>query len=474
MTARLTLLAALRIAACSTLPGSVLVAQAPVHYLVQHDTIRYEIVNPFRMYWARGTDTIGNRIRDVSVETHVWSGTAKNPIVQVAQQNLDVNHSKKSNAYSITPAGKMMLIDGQPPAPGGRADLFPVLPSVPLRIGARWSDTTGTSGNAGKVGDELDEAIRTYEVARLFDTLGTRAVEIRGVGTWHMRLSFWVDSAAGRSSWLDVQGPMDEHDLFDVSHGRLLRRAWKMDLRGRGVPPMGAADTIAAGLFSEEVMRESESPRMRFLLGALPGRDSAVTVEVARNAPILLHTVARDEGAITASLTRNDGMVGVAHAQFDGAVVRTYDATWADSGETLVTQHVSRDGGKLVVHRSGKADEKLSIPEGAWGIADYAMEELLAPTLLAVPRDGAAHPFAVYRPYPGHWDSGTVTVTPRADVFLCKLTLGKEAPVFVVLTSAGDYLYGEDSGPSSSKRFPFGATRQAHVRAIFATKNPGS
>jgi hypothetical protein len=338
----------------------------------------------------------------------------------------------------------------------------------------RWTDTSGSRGNAGKVGEELDEAIRTYEVARLFDTLGTHAVEIRANGTWHMRTSFWVDSAAGRSAWLDVQGPMDEHDLVDVSHGRLLRRAWKMDLRGRGMPPTGATDTVTAGLFSEEVMRMSDTPRTHFLLRALPGTDTAVTVDVSRNAPILLHTVARDESAVTSSLTRNDGLVGVAHARFDGALVRAYDATWADTGETLVTQQVTLDGARLVVRRSGVPEERLSVPEGAWGIADYSMQELLAPALLGVARDGTAHPFAVYRPFSGHWDTGTVTVNQRSGALVCVLSLGGGSPEVVVLTPDGDYLYGEDSGPTSAKRFPFGAARQQRLRAIFASKKPGS
>ena len=260
----------------------------------------------------------------------------------------------------------------------------------------------------------------------------------------------------------------------NVTHGRLLERAWKMDLRGRGVPPKGSTDTVAAGLLSEEVMRVSDSPRTRFLLRALPGADTSATVDTKRNAPILLHTIARDGSSITSSLTRNDGMVGVAHSQFEGATVRTYDATWADSGESLVTHHVSRHGANLLVHRSDKPDSKQPLPESAWGIADYAMEELLAPALLAIPRDGRAHPFAVFRPYPNHWDLGTVSVTPRADAFVCVLSMKDAAPEIIVLTAAGDYLYGEDTGKSSAKRFPFGAARQEHLRALFASKNPGS
>jgi hypothetical protein len=267
---------------------------------------------------------------------------------------------------------------------------------------------------------------------------------------------------------------MDEHDLFDVTHGRLLTRAWKMDLRGRGVPPTGAADTIAAGLLSEETMRASDSPRTRFLLRALPGSDSAVSLDMSRNAAVLLHTVARDEGAISASLTRNDGMVGVARAQFDGTVVRTYDAIWADSSATLVTRHISRDGTHLIVHRSGASDTTVTIPAGAWGIADYSMEELLAPTLLGIPRDSTAHPLAVYRPFGGHWDTGTVTVRTHSDALVCVLSFGGGAPEIVVLTPDGDYLYGETGGPHPGKRIPFGAARQARLRAIFESAKPGS
>ena len=471
---RMTLFGALRIAALCVFSCPAIVAQAPARYLVQHDTIRYETLNPFRMYWARGTDTIGNPVRERSVQSHLWSGTVDKPIVQVAAQNLSVSRKLGSNAYSLSPTGKVMLIDGKPPGSMSTVDLLIPLPSVPLRSGTRWTDTTTSGIGAGVVGDERDEAIRTFEVARLFDTLGTRVAEIHGAGTWHMRLSFWVDSAAGRSSWLDVQGPMDEHDLFDVSHGRMLTRAWKMDLRGRGVPPTGAADTVNAGLFSEELERVSDAPRTRFLLRALPGADSAVTIDMERKLPVLLHTVGNDETGVTSSLSRNDGMVGVAHAEFDHSIVRSYDATWADSGETLVTQHISRKGNQLLVRRSGAADDRLPIPEGAWGVADYSMQELLAPTLLVIPRDGAAHPFAVYRPFSGHWDTGTATVRMRADALVCVLAFGTAAPEVLLLTSNGDYLYGENSGPTAAKRFPLGAARRERLRAILASINPKS
>ena len=47
-----------------------LAAQQTAHYAVQRDTLRYELDNPFRMYWVRGSDTIGDRAHGRTVETH--------------------------------------------------------------------------------------------------------------------------------------------------------------------------------------------------------------------------------------------------------------------------------------------------------------------------------------------------------------------------------------------------------------------
>ena len=463
----------LKLSILCALLAAQLPAQQPAHYAIQRDTLRYELDNPFRMYWARGADTIGDRVRGRTVETHVWSGTADRPAVRVAIQSLNVSRFAKSSDYALTPAGHVVTEDGKAPTPGARADLLLPLPSQPLRVGVRWSDTTSTGPGTGAVGQELDEATTDWEVTRVLDTLGTRVAEVRAHGTWHMRLSYWVDSAAGRVAWLDVKGPMTERGLVDVTHWSMIERAWKMDLRGRGVPPSGAADTIAAGLISEETMRVSESPRTRFLLRPLPGADTSVTVEPEHNSPILLHTTARDRQAVTASLARNDGMVGVAHAAFDGAVVRSYDATWADTGHSLVTRQVVRRGNVLRVTRSGSRDTVVAVPGRAWGIADYSMQELLVPVLLALPRDTAARDFAVYRPFAAHWDTGIVVVHERAGMLIFTLTVGSGGAEVLVVTPDGDYLYGENSGPDSAKRFPGGAKRQEQLRTLFATLRGG-
>ena len=464
------------VAALWVVGGSAAEAQSasiPARYLVQHDTIRYELLNPFRMYWLRGADPTGDPVTGASVETQVWSGTTERPIVRVAFQSLGVSRFAKTNDYEVMPTGRVRTIDGKPPAPGDRGDLLMPLPAQPLRVGLRWTDTTGTGPGKGTVGEEHDETIRSWEVVRLFDTLGTHSAEIRARGTWHMQLSYWVDSSAGRVAWLDVKGPMEERAVFDVTHGLLLERAWKMNLRGRGVPPSGAADTVPAGLRSAERMRIADTPRTRFLLRALPGTDTSLSVETSNGAPILLHTVARGANRVRSSLSRNDGMVGVAEIQYDGTVPRSYEATWADSGNALIVQSVRRDGSRLVVRRAGAHDTTLAIPNGAWSVADYSMNELLVPTLLSMDRDGVPRPLSVYRPYPGHWDGGTASVRARAGLLVATLRFGSDAPQVLAFTADGDLLYGENSGPRGARRFPTDTLRQSRLRALLAASSGG-
>ncbi|HWJ24404.1 MAG TPA: hypothetical protein VNS52_18740, partial [Gemmatimonadaceae bacterium] len=108
----------------------------------------------------------------------------------------------------------------------------------------------------------------------------------------------------------------------------------------------------------------------------------------------------------------------------------------------------------------------------AWGVADYAMEELIAPALLALPRDGAPHPFAVFRPFPGHWDAGTARAQERAGLVIVVLGFegAKDADV-LLLTPDGDLLFGENAGLQHSRRGPTNATRQARLEAALKEIN---
>lgn len=239
-----------------------------------------------------------------------------------------------------------------------------------------------------------------------------------------------------------------------------------MDLRGSGVSPTGP-DTLPAGLRSEELLAIADSPRVRFLLAPIPGSDTSVSVNTENGAAILLHTVARGPEKISSSLTRNDGLVGVATVGIRDSLVTSYSATWADTGSATRSQSISIRGDSLLLVRSEREDTTLSLPnDGAWGIADYAMQELLAPVLLAIPRDGAPHPLAVFRPYAGHWDTGTATVRRRAGLVVVVLDLGgTNGPAVLLFTQDGDYLFGENSDPVKARRVPVNAKRQATLQA---------
>jgi hypothetical protein len=102
------------------------------------------------------------------------------------------------------------------------------------------------------------------------------------------------------------------------------------------------------------------------------------------------------------------------------------------------------------------------------------MQEMIAPLLLSLPRDGTAHPFAIFRPTAGHWDSGTALVRELAGSVLAILRLeGGAEPEILILTADGDYLYGENTGPVKARRVPTHPARQRMVRETLRRLNGG-
>lgn len=442
-------------------------AQAP-RYAARHDTLRYTILNPFRTYWLHGDDTVGPDQRELSVESHVWDGPPERPRVTIRNQLLDVSRRLQHHVFALEPNGRVRTTDGGPPGASQLTDLLLRLPPTPLRVGTSWTDTVRATG-ADAAGPELYEVIRSYAVRQVLDTLGARHVaQVDAHGTIHYRFGFLVDSEAHKIAWLDVAGPDTEQYLFDTDAGRLLGRRWTMHLVGRGVPP-DSPDTVPAGLESVEIVSMSNTPLTRFLLEPLPGADTSLTFTVANRSIILLHTTARSGTRISASLARNDGLVGVASVDVNASRITGYHATWTDS-TSLRTQAVTvRDGSVLLV-RQGQPDTVVAIPAGAsWGVADYGMNELLTPVLLAIPRDGAPHPVAIFRPYAAHWDTGTARVRTRGNFIAVALEIaGEQSPETMVFTRDGDFLFGDNADAVDSRRVPSDARRIAHLQAALA------
>lgn len=448
---------------CLATPAA-LAAQRP-SYGVIADTLRYTTDNPFRLYWLRGGDTIGPSQHERSVESHGWRGTAGHPELVIRQLVLDVNRRTTTDTFTLAPDGRVTAVDHRAPKSADRADLLLRLPAAPLRAGVVWTDTMRASGRDA-AGEEYYEVVRRYRVARLVDTLGARAVaDVDAEGAVRYRFGFWIDSAAGKAAWVDVAGPVTEHYLFDAARGVLLRRQWSMDLHGRGVSPMGP-DTVPAGLRSDEVLALDYGPRARFLLAPLPGVDTAASIDTESGGAILLHTVDRAPDRITSSMSRIDGLVGVATVRYSSGTPLGYQSTWSDAGDALRTDAVDVRGDSIVVRGRGMGDTTLAAPSSRWGIADYAMQELLAPMLLAIPRDTVPRPFAVFRPTARHWDTGTATAMNRNGLVVVLLRVGTDQePETLVFTPDGDYLFGENSDPVKARRVPVNAARQARLQS---------
>lgn len=450
--------------------GLLTVLSAPLQGQVAHygpvsDTLRYVLDNPYRMYWIRGADTNGSPTLEHGVEEHLWSGSADHPVVHLRSVRLDVNRSTHSETFALSPSGHVLLIDGKPPTGLQRLEVAMILPATPLRVGTTWTDSVGATDTTS-VGPGWYREIRSYRVLRMLDTLGQHVADVAATGRFETRLGYWVDSAAGRSAWMDVSGPVSETYKFSTTRGVLLERHWEMDLHGRGVSPSGP-DTVPAGLHSEETVRLGDPERTRFLLAPLPGLDTSATYNQSGGV-ILLHTVERSPQRIRASMIRNDGLVGVGEASFSAAAFTGYRATWADTSGRLVHDSIQVTARGLRLLGRGR-DTTFTIPDHTWGVADYAMQELMAPVLLGVPRDTVQRPFSVFRPVAAHWDHGTVAAVNRAGLVAVTLRLGeKDPPQTLVFTPEGDLLYGENSDPTSARLIPATKARMDRLQAAIA------
>src|SRR5207244_7062782 len=244
-------------------------------YLPPPDTVFILLVNPYRMYWVRGGDTLSQPMHTVSVEAQRWDRDGQHLVVGVRQLQLDVHRRTKVDTFNITSLGVVQKINGHRPGLDERIDLLPRLPGRALESGVIWADTLRSSESGGPRGDALYFVSRTYRVGRLFDSAGTRLAEVSAAGLVRYRDSWWVDSLAGKSVSIDVTGPVTERFRSAFRAGRLLDRSWSMDLKGRGTLPgdRGGTDTTTAGLVSAETERVIVPDRAHRLTRALPGPD---------------------------------------------------------------------------------------------------------------------------------------------------------------------------------------------------------
>jgi hypothetical protein len=450
------------------------VATGQQQYRPPPDTVFVLLVNPYRMYWVRGTDTLSQPTHAVSVEAERWEQRKPGADLRVVveHRDLDVHRRVKQDTFVVAPSGPVRTVNGHAPDMDERVDLLPRLPDRALRARLTWSDTLASSKTAAPGGRKTFSVIRAWRVDRLFDSAGTRMAAISAAGDLHYRDGWWTDSAASAFVTLDVRGPMTEHALLAITTGQLLERAWSMTLRGTGtISGEHGVDTVPAGLISAETQRTLSSAQAHLLARDLPGNDTSMSYSTG---PILLHVVDRHPEEISAAMARNDGLVGTTHARFANGLLVGYQATWTDTLSTRETK-LDRVHDSLVIHDSGASDTSVAIPVRWWAVADYAMNELLVPVFLSHPADGASDSFAVFRPFPRHWDIGVASLRPLGENLVASYRLGTDtAATYLLITRDGDLLMAENSGPTGAQRVPLpGTTRRAQLQTIMDAMQKG-
>jgi hypothetical protein len=427
-------------------------AQQPATYRPQADTQFMMVINPYHMYWVRGSDTLSQPALEAQVETEVWRQVQGQLEVFDRVADLNTARTVKYDTFTVSPRGVIQPLNGRVLGFKDDNDLVPHLPDRPLVPGTAWSDTVQTMSR-GPAGDGVLALIRDFRVQRVFDSAGTQLAEVAATGTAHYRDSWWVDSAAGKLLSIDAIGPHKEGLIFAIREGRLVSRWWSMNLVGRGVIPGPAGlDTVAAGLVSAQ----SESPisreRAHLLTRDLPGADTTFTFN---RGVVFVHTVQHDSAHVASGMARADGLVGTADARYQRGSVRSFAVTWTDTSATARRISLSASRDSLRLTDMGHADTVLVAPTPWWGVADYAMGELLIPTFLAHASDTAAAPFAIYRPYPRHWDTGTAKIRPLGEYLLASYRLGSDtAATYFLISRSGELLMGENSDPTGAERMP--------------------
>jgi hypothetical protein len=442
-------------------------AAAQARYLPQPDTLYYEALNPHRMYFVRGRDTLGTPIRGYSVSRQTWQAAGDGLRVDQHHELIQVDGRVRGEVFDLSPRGVVRTIDGDPAKPKGQFDLVLRLPvDGDLRVGRVWHDTVDQTAPDGEY---IYRTLRELRVERIADTLGGRMAVVRGTGRTRYRQTERMDSTAARSWWIDVEGPVDETFLFDVDRGRMAAREWWMDLRGTsGVPRAGGGvDTLPAGLLSMDTTRLVDAERARLQARALPAGDTSVTWE-GRGAA-LLHAVRREGQTIESAMRRNDGAtIHVSAGLADGHVVR-YELLYTTPHEPPLRRRL--EAATDFVRVTGTRDTVVTLPEGAWTVADYGMDEYLAPLVARMGMEGrTAAEISVLRPYGLRWDSRRLQVLALDDAFAGVLSAeGENAVTLLLVSPKGDLIYMENA--HASRHAPEGSPRALRTAALIRQLN---
>jgi hypothetical protein len=126
--------------------------------------------------------------------------------------------------------------------------------------------------------------------------------------------------------------------------------------------------------------------------------------------PILLHLVHRTPDRVEAAMIRGDAYLGTAILSYSEGRPVEGTVLWTSGDSVLVDVRISAQRDSLLI--AGTTTAGFPVPSGAWGIADYGMEDLLVPTLRSLSKMPSPWTVLAYRPFAAKWDTLTVTSVP--------------------------------------------------------------
>jgi hypothetical protein len=420
----------------------------PAPYRAQADTLYYSLLTKRVVTFIRGRDTLRIPTVQFAVMSERWSQVDSH--LRVVTHTICINFPRRSveDTVDVSPHGQILMINGRVPDANAaqQRDFLLHLPDEKLKPGTVWLDSTIVS-KPGAGGGIVRSMRLSLRVNRVDDAAGnTRVADIIAEGALRDREGYWIDSAAGRSGWIDVAGPSHQEFRYDVKYGELYGHYADATLPGWGTLPnrTGGDDTLPVVLSLHVIKRSLSAERAQMLARPLPGQDTSITMDSTQNV-IYLQTTKRAGDTIEAGMARPAGWMRTASSRFANGRPLIYDATWTDTTYAwYATRHVERRGDSLWVHTE-RSDTTIGVPAVTWAVADETMNEFLVPALLTLPHDSTEHPIAVYRPWTRRWDVWTARVWEVGGMYAAWLTQSKQdPPQFLILTKDGDLLLSEE------------------------------
>jgi hypothetical protein len=220
-------------------------------YQPSPDTLRFQSLNSYLMYFVRGTDTLGEPVSTTTRESRHLRTVAGGLELWT---RLEGEGFSAQESYTLTPEGRVIAVGGKPvgDAPNARVDVLPRLAigGRAMNVGTQWSDTVSVR-RTQSYGLTYYDVARNYRVIRTVDTLDTKLALLVANGQMKLRQGGWQDSAQGVAWWQEVRGPVTDTVWFDTRAGNIHQTFTIMNLVGTGgYGPLAGGVTMPSGLRS--------------------------------------------------------------------------------------------------------------------------------------------------------------------------------------------------------------------------------